>query len=104
MLVRDGGQPVTVLVRGSGVGRLPAWLAGMSRPDMQALFTAMQGAYQKLSLGSMVVTASYGQGDGTRSVTFRQANMPQMAAQLAELARVLGYDVQQRRPLVPYYR
>ena len=102
MLIRNG-VPLdgTTLVLGCAGynGPLPAWLVGMSRVDMQTLFSSMQAASQQLAIGGKVVSASYGQGDGTRSVTYSQANRVELAGKLQELAQVLGYQVQRRRAL-----
>ncbi len=48
---------------------------GMSTADMQSRLAALQAAYFDLSAGAKVVTASYSQGDGSKSVTYRQSDL-----------------------------
>ena len=48
---------------------------GMSTADLQARLAALQAAYFDLSSGAKVVTATYAQGDGTRSVTYRPSEL-----------------------------
>ncbi|MDT0355684.1 gpW family head-tail joining protein [Herbaspirillum huttiense F1] len=55
-------------------------------------------AMHDLSTGKKRVTISYSQGDGTRSVTYQQANIDDLRAWLAKLNAQLGLG-SRRRPI-----
>jgi hypothetical protein len=74
-------------------------LAGMSRDVLQAQLTALQTAYLELAAGSKVVTASYSQGDGAKSVTYRQADMAALTQAIRTVQAQLGLISQPRRAL-----
>ncbi len=64
--------------------------AGMSTAQLQAALAAAQQAYIDLSTGAKVVTASYTQGDGAKSVTYTAAQLPQLTALIRQLQMQLG--------------
>ena len=64
--------------------------AGMSTAQLQTALSAAQQAYLDLSTGAKVVTASYTQGDGAKSVTYTAAQMPQLTALIRQLQAQLG--------------
>lgn len=75
---------------------------GMSADAMQAQLSALQTAYFELVSGAKVVSASYGQGDGTRTVTFRQADKTEIQRTILMLQKALGlirHYPRARRPL-----
>lgn len=74
-------------------------LSGMSRTDLQAQLTAVQTAYIELSSGKQVATASYTQGDGARSVTYRAADLGALTSLIRQLQQELGIIVRARRPI-----
>ncbi len=73
--------------------------AGMSTAALQTALANAQQAYLDLSTGSKVVTASYTQGDGAKSVTYTQAQLPQLTALIQQLQRQLGLISGGRRPV-----
>lgn len=104
MLVRDG-VALTVVggCRPSGYVT-PTWLIGVPQATLAQWFASLQSAMFQLSSGARVAVASYGQGDGSRSVTFSSLDVGMLQTKLDELARALGYPVASRRPFKPYFR
>jgi hypothetical protein len=72
--------------------------AGMTTTQLQAALATAQQAYIDLSAGAKVVTASYAQGDGNRSVTYTAASLPNIVALIKELQAQLGIVRYGRRP------
>lgn len=60
-------------------------LSGMSRDQARAALAQAQAALIALQSGQQVASVSYSQGDGSRSVSYRQANI----ADLTQLIRLL---------------
>lgn len=73
-------------------------LAGMTTAQLQAALTAAQQAYTELMTGQKGVSFSYAQGDGSRSVTYQQTNMQQLASFIRLLQAQLGIVTMVRRP------
>lgn len=63
---------------------------GMSTADMQSRLAALQAAYFDLQAGTKIVTATYSQGDGTKSVTYQQSDMTSMYRSILMLQKALG--------------
>ncbi|HDR9036112.1 TPA: hypothetical protein QDB07_003620 [Burkholderia vietnamiensis] len=63
---------------------------GMSAADMQSRLAALQAAYFDLSSGAKIVTATYNQGDGTKSVTYQQSDLVQIRKAIEMLQMALG--------------
>jgi hypothetical protein len=63
---------------------------GMSTADMQARLVSLQAAYFDLAAGAKVVTATYAQGDGTKSVTYTPTDMTQIRKSILMLQKALG--------------
>lgn len=63
---------------------------GMSTVDMQSRLAAMQAAYFDLSTGTKIVTATYNQGDGTKSVTYQQTDLAAIRRGILMLQKALG--------------
>ncbi|TCG02764.1 hypothetical protein BZM27_53425 [Paraburkholderia steynii] len=63
---------------------------GMSTTDMQSRLAALQAAYFDLSSGSKIVTATYNQGDGTKSVTYQQSDITHIRKAIEMLQKALG--------------
>ena len=95
------GQPVTVGVVGYAPTR-PTILTGMSVPQLQAALASAQLALTNWQVGGKVVTASYGQGDGTKSVTYNMINIGQLTGWIMLLQQALGIR-NLRRPMRPIY-
>jgi hypothetical protein len=68
---------------------------GMSTADMRSRLAALQAAYFDLSSGSKIVTATYNQGDGTKSVTYQQSDITQIMRSIQLLQKALG--------IIPHY-
>ena len=77
---------------------------GMSTTQLQAALTTAQQAYLDLSSGAKVVTASYTQGDGSKSVTYTAASLPNIVALIKQLQAQLGIICHGRRPMRMLYR
>jgi hypothetical protein len=78
--------------------------AGMTTQQLQAALASAQRAYLDLSTGGKVVTAAYTQGDGSRSVTYTAASLPNLVALIKQLQAQLGIVCHGRRPIRPMYR
>lgn len=63
---------------------------GMTTADMQSRLAALQAAYFDLAAGAKAVTATYAQGDGTKSVTFRQTNLADIRNAIYQLQMALN--------------
>ena len=63
---------------------------GMNVVDMQAKLAALQSAYFDLASGAKVVSASYAQGDGNKSVTYTQTDTAQIQKSILILQKALG--------------
>jgi hypothetical protein len=94
-------QTVTPGVLGFPAARATV-LTGMTRAQLQAALASAQAALVAWVPGGKVVTASYGQGDGTKSVTYNMTSMGQLQGWIMLLQQALGIGGR-RRPLVPIY-
>lgn len=63
---------------------------GMSTADMQSRLAALQAAYFDLSAGAKIVTATYNQGDGTKSVTYQQTELAAIQRSIVMLQKALN--------------
>ncbi|WP_342705155.1 gpW family protein [Burkholderia arboris] len=63
---------------------------GMSTADMQSRLAALQAAYFDLASGAKIVTATYNQGDGTKSVTYKPSDLAQIMKAIEMLQMALG--------------
>lgn len=96
------GVPTIYVTRESSVSE-PTYagdsvLAGMTITDLQQALAAAQRAYTELMTGTKVVTASYAQADGMKSVTYTKAELPALTAFIRQLQQALGITTQARRP------
>ncbi|MCP3017971.1 gpW family protein [Cupriavidus basilensis] len=62
----------------------------MSITDLQSRLAALQAAYFDLSAGAKIVTATYNQGDGAKSVTYQQSDIAQIQRSILMLQKALG--------------
>lgn len=81
----------------------PGLLAGRSNAQLQADLSAAQQAYLELSSGTKVVTVSYAQGAGSRSVTYQAADMGALQNVIRTLQQQLGIITRVRRPIRPVF-
>ena len=103
MLIRDGNPLDIVTPYARDMGSLGV-LQGVPAATMQAWLATAQQAYADLMAGGKVVTASYAQGDGSRSVTYTASSMVNLSQWIAQLQRALGIPYQRRRPMTPVFR
>ena len=76
---------------------------GRSNADLQARLSALLAAYDALVSGQQVAQATYAQGDGTKSVTFREADLVRLQADISLLQQRLGIIHRARRRIGIYY-
>jgi hypothetical protein len=74
-------------------------LNGMTQAQMQVALTAAQQAYVAFMTGSKGESFSYSQGEGSRSVTYTRATLPQLTAFISELQAALGMRRRARQPV-----
>ena len=79
----------------SGVGLL----SGFSQTALKTALANAQQAYLDLSTGVKGESFSYTQGDGSKSVTYTRAELPQLAALIRQLQQQLGMLRHARRPM-----
>lgn len=70
---------------------------GRSNADLQARLSALLAAYDELVTGQKAVTANYSQADGSKSVTFQQADLVRLQADISLLQQKLGIIHRARR-------
>ena len=74
-------------------------LAGMTTDQLTAALTAAQGALVQLMTGTKVVTVSYTQGDGAKSVGYAQAEIGSLTMFIRQLQAQLGIICRPRRAI-----
>ena len=82
-------------------------LDGLSADNLQSQLTALQTAYLALMSGQKVVTASYTQGDGAKSVTYTASEKEGLLATIQmvqdQIRRLQGLRGSVRRPMRPFF-
>jgi len=73
-------------------------LAGRPTAQLQTDLANAQQAYIDLSTGAKGESYSYTQGDGSKSVTYTQANLGALTALIRTLQMQLGVVTRGRRP------
>lgn len=71
--------------------------ATWSQAELQSYRTALKSTLQALNSGQSVATASYTQGDGPKTVTFRDVQSGQVTATLLQVEVALGLRPRARR-------
>lgn len=83
-------------------------LEGLSVDLLRARLTALQLVLLDLQSGKQVATASYTQGDGSQTVSYRAANIGDLTAAILALQQQIdalsGVSTKRRAPLTPYWR
>ena len=79
-------------------------LAGIPAATLQTMLASAQAALADLYSGAKVVTVSYTQGDGAKSVSFTQASIGSLTNWIMLLNTALGTSRNPRRPMRPYFR
>ncbi|WCT78659.1 gpW family head-tail joining protein [Novosphingobium humi] len=74
-------------------------LAGMDTSVLQARLAQMQQDYLDLMSGAKVVSASYTQGEGGKSVTYDRTNIAQLTMAIRQLQAQLGIIRSPRRAI-----
>jgi hypothetical protein len=72
-------------------------LTMIPRETVQQWLVAAMTAEQELAVGGKVATASYSQGDGSRTVSYTAADRAFLKARIAELSAFLGIGRPGRR-------
>ncbi|NDV77074.1 gpW family head-tail joining protein [Burkholderia cenocepacia] len=76
---------------------------GMSTADMQSRLAALHAAYFDLASGAKIVTATYNQGDGTKSVTYKPTDLAQIMKAIEMLQMALGLIPRYHRARRPLF-
>ncbi|WP_198351058.1 gpW family head-tail joining protein [Flavisphingomonas formosensis] len=79
-------------------------LAGMDTAVLQARLQQMQRDYLDLMSGKKVISGSYTQGDGAKSVTYSMTNIGQLTLAIRQLQTQLGIISSPRRALSVGFR
>lgn len=69
---------------------VPAEFVGLSQSQLQTLLTQTQEAISALVTGGKPVSVAFAQGDGSKSVTYTPANLPELRMRARILAELLG--------------
>jgi len=78
-------------------------LAGRPVAQLQVDLAAAQNAYVELSTGAKVVSASYAQGAGSRTVSYTPADMGALQNLIRSLQQQLGITPRARAPIRPVF-
>ncbi|AKM29271.1 phage head-tail adapter protein [Pandoraea faecigallinarum] len=78
--------------------------AGMPTAAVQQALANAQAALIQLQSGQKGVSFSYAQGDGTKSVTYQQADIAALTALIRQLQQQLGIIPRARRSFRFVYR
>jgi hypothetical protein len=82
----------------------PTVLAGMDPATLQSWLTQAQTALFQLQSGASVASASYAQGDGAKSVTYRGTDIAALTMLIRQIQQELGIVRRARRPLRVWFR
>ncbi|MDR3408460.1 MAG: gpW family head-tail joining protein [Methylovirgula sp.] len=82
----------------------PSIFAGVAPATLQAWLTSAQTALFQLQSGVQVANASYTQGDGAKSVSYRAPDMAALNLLIRQLQQELGIIRRARRPLRVWFR
>jgi hypothetical protein len=69
---------------------------GMSQPQLRTALAAAQSALIDLQMGKAVVSLSYSQGDGAKSITRKMGTVAECTALILQLQRALGIAPRRR--------
>ncbi|MGF6978960.1 hypothetical protein QFZ94_007475 [Paraburkholderia sp. JPY465] len=82
-------------------------LDGVPLAALQAQLASMLAAYLALITGTKPEGASYTQADGSRSITFTRASIPDLVqgilAVQKQIAALSGYCCNRRPPIAPFF-
>jgi hypothetical protein len=85
---------------GGGYDPSRSIMAGMSTAALQGYLAAAQTAYMELQLGGKVISLSYTQGDGAKSVTYLPTSPGALVMLIKQLQAQLGLICRARRPVI----
>ena len=78
-------------------------LAGIPQATLQAYLSALQNCRMQLMSNSQVASASYTQGDGSKTVTFRKADLSALMNEIKQVQMQLGVAGVSRRAYRPVF-
>jgi hypothetical protein len=86
----------------------PRLLDGVSLAELRSRLSALQSACLDLQAGKQVATATYVQGDGTKSVTYRQTDVGALTQAIISVQTqidiaVNGVPSGRRAPITPIF-
>lgn len=81
----------------------PSIFYGLSQSVLQAYLASAQAAYVELMSGKSAASVSYAQGDGSKSVTYRAADIANLQKLIRMLQLELGIITRQRRAIRPVF-
>lgn len=81
----------------------PGLFAGLPTEVLTANLQNAQLALIQLQSGQQVAAASYTQGDGTKSVSYRKADIGALTLLIRQLQQALGIIAMPRRALRPRF-
>ncbi|HEY9213853.1 MAG TPA: gpW family head-tail joining protein [Ancylobacter sp.] len=80
---------------------------GMDVGVLRARLATLQQAYLDLMAGGKIVSVSYTQGDGARSVTYSQANIADLTQAIlalqTQIDQLSGLRINRRAPMRPVF-
>ncbi len=87
--------------------RRPSILDGVALSTLQAQLAQMQQAYLDLMSGAKIVSASYSQANGSRAVTYTQANIADLVQAIigvqTQIDQLTGVQCNRRAPVAPFF-
>lgn len=82
-------------------------LDGVSVQALQTQLASMQQAYLSLMAGGKIESASYTQGDGSRSISYTKANIGDLTQAIlavqSQIDQLNGVSINRRPPLRPFF-
>jgi len=82
----------------------PSVFAGVDPGTLQTWLSTAQTALFQLQSGALIANASYTQGDGAKSVSYRQVDIGALNILIRQLQQELGIVRRARRPLRIFFR
>jgi len=82
-------------------------LDGIDVAVLQGRLASLQQAYFDLTVGGKLQAAAYAQSDGSKSVTYTQANLEHLTQAIllvqTQIDSLTGQRINRRAPLRPYF-
>lgn len=77
----------------------PGLFDGLQRSELEVALAAAQRALLALQSGSSVASVSFGQGETSRTVTYRSTDTSKLIVLIAQIQKALGVPGARRRPM-----